>query len=289
MKQQKKAFTLIELLVVIAIIAILAAMLLPALAAAKRKAQKINCVNNLKQVGLAFRIWEGDNNDRYPMAVGLSSGGANTFLSHGVSGVPSTPANGFCPGMVYMVMSNELSSAKILFCPSDNIHTANNGYATNFTYQDLLNISTTPGNPLNGAIVQNGEVAGGTANSKISYFINADATEANPQDIMTGDDNIGNNQTTSPTSPSGVRFGVSTAGSTAVTQASATTCAGILAPAWSGVGGNFWAWTANDFHQKSGNLGMADGSCQTATISGLHNYLNNSTNSASPEVINFMP
>ena len=62
----QKGFTLIELLVVIAIIGILASMLLPALAKAKTRANRIKCVSNIKQVGSAFKAYANDNDNRYP-------------------------------------------------------------------------------------------------------------------------------------------------------------------------------------------------------------------------------
>ena len=157
--KQKKAFTLIELLVVIAIIAILAALLLPALAAAKRKAQRISCVSNLKQDGLAFRLWEGDNGDKYPMAVSTTANGAmEKVYSNQV--LPANVTYGLTN--IYTTMSNELSTPKIIYCPSDSYRNPQ----TNFAFLTANN-------------------------ANMSYFICGDAAEAYPQMVMTGDRNIG--------------------------------------------------------------------------------------------------
>jgi len=88
----KDGFTLIELLVVIGIIAILAAMLLPALAAAKQRAVKAQCMNNLHQIGVAFNVYANDNNNLVPDTTGVSawpwdmpSATVTNFLSSGLT------------------------------------------------------------------------------------------------------------------------------------------------------------------------------------------------------------
>jgi prepilin-type N-terminal cleavage/methylation domain-containing protein len=264
MKQQtKKAFTLIELLVVIAIIAILAAMLLPALAAAKKKAQKISCTNNLKQVGLAFRIWSGDNGDKYPMALTYTSGGANEYVGHG-----STAAVKNNPGMAFMVMSNELSTPKVINCPSDNVGSHGN-IATNWSFLDVVGCAA----PAAGA-----QAAASSNPTKVSYFVNGDASEGDPQILLSGDLNIGTAGATA-SGPANWSFGNTSATARSLPAAQALTSA-----AWSGAA--YWSWSS-ETHSKSGNICLSDGSVQSVSITGLHSALQSSTNTVASQSFNF--
>jgi hypothetical protein len=95
-------------------IAILSAMLLPALSQAKSRAQEINCRNNMKQIGLAFRTWALDNEDQFPFNVSTNKGGTLELCAMGPDGFDRNAAFHF------QVMSNELSTPKILVCPADS-------------------------------------------------------------------------------------------------------------------------------------------------------------------------
>ena len=140
--------TLVEAVVVVCVIGLVILLLMPMLRPPAKRHHYISCSNNLKQVALAMKVWEGDNNDKYPMGLSVTNGGTRELMETSEA------------WRTFQVMSNELSTPRILQCPEDSTRT---NYIQGF---------------------------GEALKTNISYFINIVPDDSNPQGLISGDDNF---------------------------------------------------------------------------------------------------
>jgi hypothetical protein len=111
----------------------------------ERKVQEITCVNNLKQIGLAFRIWAGDHGDQFPFNVSTNAGGTMELCTVGKD---DFDASAF---LHFQIMSNELNSSLVLVCPQDSTKQAATNWVSlrpkNVTYLLRTGTNITEANP----------------------------------------------------------------------------------------------------------------------------------------------
>jgi prepilin-type processing-associated H-X9-DG protein len=115
---------MLEAVVVLFSLFILVSLLLPVLSAA-RVPSGVICVNRLHQIGMAFSVWQGDNNGKFPMNISAASGGAMEAASAGNATA------------VFQVMSNELNNPRVLICPADKYHKAAASFDSKLTTKNV--------------------------------------------------------------------------------------------------------------------------------------------------------
>ncbi len=161
-RQTRRGFTLFEVLIILAILGLLAAAFLPALTKSRHQRSRIDhCSNNLKQVGLAVRMWALDNNDLFPMQVSVTNGGTMELVDSGNVYVH------------FLVMSNELHTPKLLICPQD----ADPKRLMATTFSSTVRAGLPDQIPF-------------TNDHSVSYFVGVEADELQPQAILSGDANL---------------------------------------------------------------------------------------------------
>ena len=153
------AMSLIELLCVMAIIALLAALLLPALGQGQARARRAQCVNHLRQAGVAFVNFANDHSGQFPMAVPVSAGGSLEVARSGYR----IEGDFYFSFRHFQAASNELVTPKLVVCPAD----------TRLPAASFTTLS----------------------NGNLSYFIGVNARFAQPTSILAGDRNLTNDYT----------------------------------------------------------------------------------------------
>jgi Tfp pilus assembly protein PilE len=177
--QRKGGLSLFEIFIVVATIALLATLLIPTGPRCKARPERFACVNNLKQVGLAYRLWSADHSDQYPFA----STNATSSMAFATS--PQVFRH-------YAIMSNQLNTPKILVCVTDakktkapdfvNFANANVSY-----FVGLDAIPTDPQRFLSG----DRNITGGTLSHGFMRFLTPTSTAGWTADMHVNAGNVG--------------------------------------------------------------------------------------------------
>jgi prepilin-type processing-associated H-X9-DG protein len=223
--QRLRALTIVEVMIVVAVLAVLAVLTLQWIIRPRARGERFHCANILKQVGLTFRTFATDHHDKFPPMVSTNAGGVKELVHTGPGGA-GDPAQTF---RIFVAMSNELATPKLVVCPAD---------------QSRAVISNFYGMAYATPLAQGGQ------NASMSYFVNLDADEMQPQAILAGDRNL-----------------------STVTNAGRATAYDAffrveqrIRPADVNPGGAYANLEFHDtIHRRQGNVALADGSVQRLT------------------------